>query len=349
MSEASELTAIRGGYVPTTALTKAACQTILRAAPALQELHVGIQCGPSDLDALLAGTGELAPLRLRRLDLNVRVGELVAPGAFARLMAQVAQCEPLRELVMNYAPLGVDGALDALVDAACARQLEVLEFELCSSWPENAAARSGALVRLLDGCAASLLSLRLDTLAIAEQFFERAGAVLFADALRRSRLRDLHLTFIGIWGELGVGVPVLRALTGHPTLAGLELLDSEFGIYVNTRRAPAIGVALGALVRANSATLTYFYTEYAGLSTDDRVSLCEALPHNTHLQHLNLSYNVRADFTYEHVLPNLRRNSSLRHLRIAVTYGTQDGDAAREAMEWVRRAAAERDAAAHAL
>jgi hypothetical protein len=261
-------------------------------------------------------------------------------------MAQVAQCAPLRELTLSGVPLGVDGALDALVDAACARQLEVLEFTDCGPWPESAATRSGTLVRLLDGCAASLLSLRLDLYG--EQSFDRA--VLFADALRRSRLRDLRLGFAGLSGddEEGFGVHILRALTGHPTLAGLELLDSEYCDYVDTRRAPAIGAALGALVRANSATLTYLNMDYIGLSADDLMPLCEALPHNTHLQHLNLSYNVRADFTYEHVLPNLRRNSSLRHLRIAVTYGTKDGDAAREAMEWVRRAAAERDAAARA-
>jgi hypothetical protein len=77
----------------------------------------------------------------------------------------------------------------------------------------------------------------------------------------------------------------------------------------------AAGAALGALVAANAPALTVLDVSSSNLDDAGLRPLFEALPANTHLRTLNVSYNnTSAAFARDVLLPAVRANTSLTKL-----------------------------------
>ena len=317
------------------------CTRLVHTAPRLRELHANVACSSTQASALLAGDGALVPLRLRRL---LVVYHRRAPEApLVGLLNQLGAHEPLRELGLTAAPLAADGALDALVAAATARRLEELELVDCP-WPGSAARFAGALTRLLDGCATALRKLVVfgSSSEYPRHWLDRQGCALVAEALRRhASLRYLYLGHMLLWdAEPGVGVALLRAATGHPSLASLGVGDT-FGS-ADERANRAAGAALGALVAADAPALRQLSLSRCGLSGRDLEPLCAALARNTHLEWLSLAGNeLQPAFINGHLMPSVRSNCSLRKLNVADDRNAAPdawADAAADAQAWVDNA-----------
>ena len=290
---------------------------LLRAAPHLLELHASIHVKSPEADTLLAGGGELAPLRLQELELVFSDSRFDDEAAFASLMARVAAVESVRVLKLACVSLFRVAMSDALVAAAAARRLTKLELFQCF-WPASADRCADILVSLLNGCP-TLRALSLcGVLDLPPpRLLDGAGCARFAQALlRHAALVDLELRHMQLWdGDAAVGVPLLRALAGRPTLRSLALNDLPYGDAPLARRAA--GQALGAFVRANPPALAFLELHKCGLELHDLTPLCAALPHNTRMEFLQLSgHQLTPAFINRHLMPGLRENQSLQYLDI---------------------------------
>jgi hypothetical protein len=219
----------------------------------------------------------------------------------AALAADLAAHASLQRVTLFRAPLTTLAALDAVVDAALARQFVSLQFWSCRLSPASAP----ALARLLSSGTLTELIISPN-----EALLDGPSAALLCDALRaNSTLTSLTLQ-ADVWRNADAAAALLGALTGHSSLRTLDLFnnDAEAG-------AAAVGAALGTLVAANAPALTELDVSCSSLTDAGLGPLLEALPRNTHLRTLGVSDNhMSAAFTRDVLLPAVRANTSLTTL-----------------------------------
>ncbi len=198
------------------------------------------------------------------------------------------------------------------------RRLACVGFGRCRLTP----AAAPALARLLGSSALTELSIHDDVQSL---LLDAPAATLVCPALRASTtLRTFCSQGVDFWRDPGAGCALVAALTGHPSLRTLHLsCQTSTG-----QHQAAVGAAFGALVGANAPALRELLLFFVHLGDAGLGPVCDALPQNTHLRLLDLAGSVIVSeaFSRERLLPAVRANASLHHLRLA-----SDHDAAREA------------------
>ena len=303
---------------------------LLLAAPELRVLSADVSCPMEQAPALLQNEPPYGPLRLRELRVtphehdNHGQHDAVVRALAAALPAHAALCS----LVIFFTQTNSDAACGALVDGVLAARLPSLMFHSCAT----SSATVSALARLLDG--GTLKELRLERCPTLLHGVPSVKAL--AAALRASTsLTTLDLTGLCLWMGALPGLVLLGALNGHLSLRRLLLRNDT--AYFGSPPVAAAGDALGALVAANARALTELDVSGCWLGDEVLGSLCDALPHNTHLRILDVSCNAfSADFAAERLA--VRANASLRQLH-AVTY--TEAPALAEAVDLVSARATE--------
>lgn len=208
--------------------------------------------------------------------------------------------------------------LDALVNAALARQLQELSFLLCPP-------PSGApLARLLRGGTLTTLEFSASEVAL----FETAAAALVADALRATTaLTALKLLRARLCEDMHAAGVLLGALVGHPSLRSLSL------VYEDAADRTALGALLAPLIVADAPALQKLSFFGSKLGDKGLAPLMDVLSRNTHLRSLDLRNTDYSEaFARERLLPAVRANKSLRELMCTVSTWAP----VVEAMEFVR-------------
>jgi hypothetical protein len=279
-------------------------EALLRGAPLLRTLNADVQCTAAEARRLLRNEPPFEALRVRRLVISGVEAEQEA--ATLAIAADVPAHASLQELHLVGAPLDAPAVLDAVVEAALACRLPILELLVCDLSPASAP----ALARLLGGSA-------LTTLVIYasddpdDQLLDEPAAVLLGDALRaNTTLTSLVLDDVCLWQEPAAGVALLNALMAHQNLCELEVGDNA----VDAAHQAVAGAALGALVAANAPKLRFLYINGNGLGDAGMGPLVDALRHNTHLQALYCDGNDMSEtFVRERLLPAVRPGLSCVH------------------------------------
>ena len=142
---------------------------------------------------------------------------------------------------------------------------------------------------------------------------EARAAMNLADALAASRsLTRLQLGTVHFWDDAAAAAAVMRALTGH---ASLQLLDLNMNTPPDVPTIAAAGIALGALVAADTPALTTLKVWGSTLGDAGLGPLFDALPCNNYLRELDCTMTgMSAAFARQVVLPAVRTNTSLRNL-----------------------------------
>lgn len=288
---------------------------LLRAAPELREVHVFpvfSYHGRFPVDEariLLGGEPRFSALRWRCMHVNntYRTGSRRLPSEedWLALFDAVAAHASLCDLDTYLPP---PRTLTALVDAA----MNLTRLRLYNCLPTPGAGMQ--LARLLRGG-------KLESLEIEEEVLEMedlSGAEEFALAVGDcSSLQRLDLYRTRIWLVAEIGVPLLRALTGHPTLRSFSTLLAVNDPYETP--AAGLGAAFGALVAANAPALL---DVSFGVNCVDELlrPLAEALPVNAHLRTLELGRSnlLTSASLSEELLSAVRSNSSLRSFKAAI-------------------------------
>jgi hypothetical protein len=288
-------------------LEKSDIEPLLRAAPAC-ELHadVFLGCTPPDGEDVIRKEPPFDRLHIRILQLlpTHRADE----AHVVRLARAIATHTPVTGVCWAGSPLGTAAALDAVMDAALARNISFLGFVQCKLSPTVA---PPALARLVRG--GVLATLRISNFAAA---FDAPGAALLGDALRESRaITSLDVSCL-LFDDVGAAVALLQAVTAHPSLQELTVRDQ-----CPPELAAAVGAALGALVAADAPALRVLYL---GRLVGDAAlrPLFDALPQNTHLRTLIFSGGgrVRHEFVRDTLLPAVHANTSLRSFEVQTYY-----------------------------
>jgi hypothetical protein len=311
-------------------------EALLRAAPLLPALEADVRCG--DLEAARRVLrGEPPFERLRARSLRVMYSEDATADGIAALAADVASYEGLTtQLYLHGAPLSTPAALDAVVDAALLRQLPIVRLDACSFHPASAP----ALARLLRGEALRELSL-LHVDYGGNGLLDAPGAALLASALRANNtLTSLALSGAGLWADNEVGVPLVDALTAHPSVPSLSFaLNSAAprAFEDDDTRRETVGEALGALLRADAPALEELDVSGCILRQAGMMPLLEALRHNTHLRTLHCQRNFMCDvFEKYALLPAVRANTSLRQLYASGERSFEGAEEAEMLVSWRR-------------
>jgi hypothetical protein len=289
------------------------CEALLRAAPSLQCLMVGMECGSAEAHRMLRNEPPFGPLRIHTLD--VQFDEEAGDAELVALAADLAAHESLTDVViMGPAPLLSAATATAVVDAALSLRLQSVTLLQCGLSP----AWAPALARLLGSTA-------LETLRLGAEdgpLLDLPTATLVAPALRASRsLTGLYLHNSALFEDAAAAAALLGALTAHPRLRQLAVTESP---YPEFSVRPAAGALLGALLAADSALERLFL---AGCELGDAAlrPLVNALPRNARLRELDIKNNGMSDaFARERLLPAVRANRSLRKL---VVVDEQEGRA----------------------
>jgi hypothetical protein len=297
-------------------------EAVLRAAPLLQVFATDLICEAPEMQAVrraLRNEAPFGPLRVRHLRANFYDVE-AGIEAFADEMAAHAS---LSKLELEDARLGTPAALDAVVDAALARRMHTVILERCLLTPASAP----ALARLLSSGALKTLEVSW----MVDQLLDAPAAAVLAAALRaNSTLTSLALDNVAVWRDPDAAAELLGALHGHASLRVLSLVANHAEAAAD--RAAA-GVALGALIAANTPALTHLDVSDCALGDHGLRALFEALPHNTHLRKLFCDDNgMSGAFARDVLLPAVRANTSLWELDTGMTC-----DYALEAEALVRR------------
>ena len=315
-------------------LCKSHTEQLLGAAPAL-DLHADVllDCDDThqdDVIQVLRKEPPFARLHIRMLCLDD--SRAADEALVVRLADAMASHTSLIGVSLSGAPLGTAAALDAVVDAALARNMSVVELNQCSL---SSTASAPALARLIQGGA-------LTALRIYDQrrLLDEPAAALLGEALRGNcSVRHLCLSCTE-WGDAGAAVALLRAVTGHPSLQELHF----YGL--GQAEHAAAGVALGALIAANASALHAL--ELGHVSGDDEAlrPLFHALPSNTHLRTLAVSSDGLSEaFARDTLLPAVRANALLRVLQTGTAHNAHTVTAAlrleAEALVAARAAAAD--------
>jgi hypothetical protein len=282
-------------------------ERLLRAAPQLTACDADVLGESSAVNTrrMLRNEAPFQPLRLHTLRITFDDAD---EASVLSLAADFAAHASLRRVVLSNAPLGALAALDAVVNAALACQLASLCFWFCRLSPASAP----ALVRLLGGGALKALEINQF-----EQLLDGPSAALLGDALRANATLTSLNFHAELWRDADVAAALLGALTGHRSVRTLKLSSN----HVLEVQCAAAGAALGALVAANAPALQKLDVSMCNLGDAGLRPLFEALPANTHLRTLNVSYNnMSAAFARDVLLPAVRANTSLRTLHAATHF-----------------------------
>ena len=129
------------------------------------------------------------------------------------------------------------------------------------------------------------------------------------------------LSGIDFWDDDAAAAAVMRALTGHPRIQHLDLS------YNDPAEEIEAGVALGALVAANTPALTSLNVWAAELGDAGLGPLFDALSRNKHLRELDCAMTgMSAAFARDVVLPAVRANTSLRKLIASASWADEEGN-----------------------
>jgi hypothetical protein len=260
---------------------------------------------------LLRNEGAFAALHMRKLRFFAHNED--EAGVLA-LAAYLPAHTWLKEVRLDDAPLRTLAVLDAVVDAALALQLASLTLGACHVTPASAP----ALARLISGGALKELVVWNKR----QQLLDQPAAAFIADALRaNSTLTSFKLQDCGLWHDAAGAPLLLGALAAHRSLRTLDLNNDRdnFG-----NLAPALRVALGALVAADAPALHELNVSHCGLGDAWLGPLVDALSLNTHLRTLHLVDNRCTEaFIRDRLLPAVRANTSLRHLSLQYTPGNK--------------------------
>ncbi len=309
-------------------------ERMLLAAPQLTAFHAdvrdGVDAGVSVAHArrMLRNEAPFQPLRVRTLLVAFPVDADEA-SALA-LAADLAAHASLKRVRLENAPLHSLLALDAVVDAALALQMQAVNFCGCRISPASAP----ALARLLGGGALTELVATQNN----QQLLDGPSATLLGAALRaNSTLTSLYLLSTDFWRDADAAAALLSALTGHSSLRTLCCLANHVAAADVTA-----GAALGALVAANAPVLTELNVSYNSLGDEGLRPLVNALPANTHLRTLNVvgGNDMSAAFARDVLLPAVRANTSLRSLGASFGHGNDLSVREAEALVAARAAAA---------
>jgi hypothetical protein len=277
---------------------------MLQAAPQLTACHaevLSVRNVLADVRRMLRNEPPFQPVRLRALCVVFERDGADEASALA-LGADLAAHASLKCVVLHNGALDTPVALDAVVDAALAREMTSLELWSCRVSPASVP----ALARLLGGGTLTELGIGQP-----QQLFDAPSAALLGDALRANST----LTCLSLRGHLrhntGAAAALLSALTGHSSLRTLILSNNR----VLAAEAVAAAAAFGALVATNAPALTELDVSFCWLGDAGLRPLLEALPHNTHLRTLDIKRNdMSAAFARDVLLPAVRANTSLRML-----------------------------------
>jgi hypothetical protein len=296
--------------------TFAEVERVLRAAPQLQVLRTEVAVTRTHIALplreavrMLRNESPFGPLHVRSLLIEPNVGDddeqaqrFNVPELLA-FLAAMSEHASLEKAFLEYVPLDAPAVLDALIDAALARRLSELNFTCCNL----SSASIPAFLRLLGGGAVTQL-----VIDGGRRLLDAPAALLLADALRaNTTLRILQLDDVFIWDDMVAGVAVMTALTAHPSLHLLNLINNR----VHVGNAAAVGAALGALVAASTPALHTLYVPFCALGDVGLAPLVDALPRSTHLRELYCKGNAMSDeFARDNFLPAIRANTSLRML-----------------------------------
>jgi hypothetical protein len=312
------------GDKPFHGCTPEAAEALCGAAPLLRIFATDLYGDRTVIQAArraLRNEAPFGPLHVRHLIADLHNEDEAGVEALA---ADVATHASLERLTLEHASLDAPAVLDVMADAALARRLRYVTFDICFLSPASAP----ALARLLGSDA-------LTTLVIRNTDMLAAGGRALAAALRaNSTLTKLSLYSAGVLDEPAAAAELLGALTGHASLQVLKLQQNHTGA---AHRAAA-GTLLGALVTANAPALTHLDVSYCLLGDNGMRPLFEALPANTHLRTLKCYNNNMSDaFSRDVLLPAVRSNETLREL--AVVYIGGGLPHAQEAARLVQRRA----------
>jgi hypothetical protein len=302
---------------------------VLDAAPQLQVFRANVVASLSEAARLLRNEAPFEPLRVRLLNVAKKdedededEEERIDDADLLALAAAMRQHVSLETVWLQDVPLGTPAVLDAFVDASLARCFSKLSLERCSLSPASAP----ALTRLLGSAALTDLWIVNEEM----QLLDVPASTLLAGALgANTTLRVLKLDRVDLFGDVTTGAAVVRALTAHPSLQVLWLLDNEPATVFD---AAAAGAALGAIVAANAPTLQELRVSWCALGDAGLAPLCDALAANTHLvRTLHCENNaMSAAFARDAFLPAIRANGSLRELVASELWGGEEDGAAPE-------------------
>lgn len=254
---------------------------LLLAAQHLQRLEADVHCEPADSTAALRNEAPFGALKILRLwVLNWNRDETAALTLADALPAHAG----LEELVLDRAPLQTPAVFDAIVQAVLVSSLTRLLLKDCALPPASLA----GLTRLLRHGRLAALDVRCTGPEHGVLFLEEGGVPGLCGALRSSTtLTDLGLNSASLWRSPAVGVALVDALVGHPTVRRLSLSGNRvaFGARV------AAGAALGRLVAANAPSLAFLNVAGCGLGDDGLRSLVHAVSANTVLRELDCRGN----------------------------------------------------------
>jgi hypothetical protein len=301
-------------------------EELLRAAPLLQAFDAAVGCDAAAAPLALRNVPPFAPLRVHCLYMALDAdmddnGDPQPPmneAAALTLAGDMAGHTWLREISLYYLlPLHTPAVLDAVLDAALARELTTVSLGRCNLF----AGAAVALARLLDG---GLARLSLDLMFVP---LDVPAALLLGNALRTSTaIIAVQLFSIDLWRDpAAAGLLLLGGITGHPTLRELDLSNNEWEQAGSPAAQAVVGFPLAALVAANAPALRKLTVEGCGLGDAGLQPLFDALPHNMHLRELRCADNgVTEAFARERMLPAVQANTSLCDLHFIDSYGYQD-------------------------
>jgi hypothetical protein len=296
-------------------------EALLRAAPQLRNFHLDAGCSSvADASRLLRGALLFAPLRVHMLMVDEDVHEAPDEAAVLALAADVAGHAWLNELTLDFVPLNSPAALDALVDAALARQLCAVRIFNAGLSPASAP----ALARLMGG---GLVSLAVVSM---QPQLDVPAAVVLSNALRASTALTLFkLGKVGLWRCPSAAVLMFSAFLAHPSLC---VLDLSYSRVTTIAMQAAAGAMLAALVAADSPPLHELDISYCRLGDVGLDELVDALPYNTHLRTLRCAANSMSEaFMRERLRPALHANLTLR--KVLLIKRNENGDEQEEEEE----------------
>ena len=282
------------------------------AAPQMQLFRADTVASVADAIRMLRNEQPFGALQLRRLRIEHAMTDAADEATMLELAAALSGHASMRELEINGIPLSAPNALDAVAAAAVACRLHDLLLIHCRLSP----ASIPALASVIRGGALTALHIFNNRV----QLLDEPTAVQLADAISASHtLTRFVVQKVGFWRDGAAAAAVLRALTGHPAVR-------EIGLINNASHDPvAAGAALAALVAANTPALQGLHFHSSHFGDAGLAPLFDALPHNTHLRELRCSNtSMSADFARSRFLPAVRANTSLRTLRASAYWGNQE-------------------------
>jgi hypothetical protein len=272
-------------------------EALLRAAPHLQALLADMYTAhPEGAHSVLRNEGVFGPLRLGQLVLFFASD--MSEAAVIELAQGVSGHTSLMQLELCNAVFEGVAALDAVVDAALACRLCAVWFDCCGLSPASAP----SLARLLGSSALKELYIAgTCRLGAGQPLLDEPAAVLLASALQRNTtLEELRLFGLGLWADRVAACALLNALVAHPSVRDLVLSEDAVG----AEQQAAAGLAVSALVAANTPALHNLSVSKCDLRDVGLAPLAHALRRNTHLKLLGCWGNGASEaFAREQLLP----------------------------------------------